>query len=213
MLRREFIASLAALVASPSFAEGAGEPGLQTDPGIPFNPEDVVALARKLSKQDYKQRARIPDAWTNISYEDYKSIWFDGRNALWTGEDKIPLRLDVFAPGLYFPHPVDIAIVENGEARDLRFALDVFDTTDKFPSLPVDGTLGYSGLRLRSELERPGIYQEFAVFQGASYFRAIGTGNIYGLSARGLSIDTADPQGEEFPEFRSFWLEKPAPDA
>lgn len=211
MLRREFIASLAALAAGPGFAEGAGEPGLQTKPGIPFAPEDVIALARELSKADYRQRPRIPEAWTSISYEDYQSIWFDGRNALWAKEDATPLRLDVFAPGLYFPHPIDIAIVENGEARDLRFDLGVFDTTDKFPSLPIDDTLGYSGLRLRSELEEPGTFQEFAVFQGASYFRAIGTGNIYGLSARGLAIETADPQGEEFPKFRSFWLEKPAP--
>lgn len=211
MLRREFVASLAALVAGPGFAEGAGEPGLQTKPGVPFVPEDVVALARELSKTEYKQRPRIPEAWTSISYEDYQSIWFDGRNALWADDDEIPVRLDVFAPGLYFPHPIDVAIVENGEARDLRFDLNVFDTTDKFPRLPIDETLGYSGLRLRSELREPGIFQEFAVFQGASYFRAIGTGNIYGLSARGLAIDTADPQGEEFPEFRSFWLEKPDP--
>jgi len=211
MLRREFVASLAALVATPALAEEPGEPGLRTDAGVPFDPTDVIELARTLSRKAYQTPRRVPEAWTNISYEDYQSIWFDGRNALWAQEAETPLRLDVFAPGLYFPHPIDIAIVENGEARPLRFDLGVFDRTDKFPTLPIDETLGYSGLRLRAELETPGIYQEFAVFQGASYFRAIGTGNIYGLSARGLTIDTADPQGEEFPDFRSFWLEKPSP--
>ena len=213
MLRRDFLASLATLIATPIFAEEPGEPGLQTDAGAPFDPSDVVELARALSQKDYQAPTRVPDAWTAISYEDYQAIWFDGRNALWVDEDQTPLRLDVFAPGLYFPHPIDISIVENGEARPLRFDLGVFDRTDKFPTLPIDDTLGYSGLRLRAELEKPGIYQEFAVFQGASYFRAIGTGNIYGVSARGLTIDTADPAGEEFPDFRSFWLEKPAPGA
>lgn len=210
MLRREFVASLAVLMATPAFSRETEEPGLQTGPGKPFNPRDVIELARSLSRQSYRAPRRIPEAWTSMSYQDYQAIWFDGRNALWMNEDETPLRLDVFAPGLYFPHPIEIAIVDQGEARPLRFDLGVFDRTDKFPELPGADTLGYSGLRLRAELERPGIYQEFAVFQGASYFRAIGTGNIYGLSARGLTIDTADPQGEEFPDFRSFWLEKPA---
>ncbi|WP_341368520.1 glucan biosynthesis protein G [Yoonia sp. BS5-3] len=213
MLRREFVASLAALVGTPAFAQTQEEPGLQTDPGVPFNPDDVIDLARMLADHDFQPRARIPEEWTNISFEDYQTIWFDGRNALWQNQDETPLRMDVFAPGLYFPFPIDISVVENGEARPLRFDFGVFDTTDKFPDLPQDDTLGYSGLRLRAELEKQGIYQEFAVFQGASYFRAIGTGNIYGLSARGLAIDTASPDGEEFPDFRSFWLEKPSPGA
>ena len=72
---------------------------------------------------------------------------------------------------------------------------------------------GYSGLRLRAELEQPGIFQEYAVFQGASYFRGIGTGEVYGLSARGLALKTGDPMGEEFPDFIAFWLETPVPGA
>ncbi len=212
MLRREFIASLAALAASPALAEGTAEPGLQLHKPLPFDPNDIVERARTLSQKAYQPPKRIPQEWTEISYEDYVSIWFDVRNALWSKEPETPLQLDVFAPGLYFPHPIDIAVVENGMAQPLKFDFDVFDKTDKFPKLPTDDTLGYSGLRLRSELEQAGIYQEFAVFQGASYFRAIGTGNIYGQSARGLAIDTASPQGEEFPDFRAFWIEKPAPD-
>ena len=89
----------------------------------------------------------------------------------------------------------------------------VFDTTDKFPDVEIDGTLGYSGLRLRAELEKKGIFQEYAVFQGASYFRGIGTGEVYGLSARGLALKTGDPMGEEFPDFIAFWLEAPAADS
>ncbi len=211
MLRRELLASLAALAASPALAGSGAEPGLQLGQGAPFDPTDVIDRARALSRTAYQPPARVPEAWTALSYDDYQSIWFDTRNALWAHEMQTPLRLDVFSPGLYFPNPVDIAVIENGTARPVLCEFDVFDKTDKFPALPTDDTLGYSGLRLRSELAQPGIYQEFAVFQGASYFRAIGTGNIYGLSARGLTIDTAEPEGEEFPEFRAFWLEKPSP--
>ncbi|SLN44076.1 glucan biosynthesis protein [Pseudooctadecabacter jejudonensis] len=208
MLRREFLASLAALAAAPALGQSSG--GLRLAEGAPFDPDDVIALARNLAARAYVPPVTVPAEWTEITYEDYVSIWFADRNALWNGEAETPLRLDVFAPGLYFPTPISLSVVEGGKARPLPFDLGVFDKTDKFPDLPVDETLGYSGLRLRAELEHAGIYQEFAVFQGASYFRAIGTGNIYGLSARGLAIDTAEPSGEEFPDFRAFWLEKPA---
>jgi glucans biosynthesis protein len=54
---------------------------------------------------------------------------------------------------------------------------------------------------------------ELIVFQGASYFRALGAGQRYGLSARGLAVNTTGTQKEEFPRFTDFWLVKPAPSA
>jgi len=80
-----------------------------------------------------------------------------------------------------------------------------------FPDVTLDNSLGYSGLRLRADLEKTGNHTEYAVFQGASYFRGIGTGQNYGLSARGLALKTGDPMGEEFPEFTAFWIDAPAP--
>ena len=47
-------------------------------------------------------------------------------------------------------------------------------------------------------------------FLGASYFRALGQGCRYGLSARGLAVNTGLAPGEEFPRFESFWMERPA---
>ena len=213
MLRRDVLVGLTALAVSPTVTLAESEPGLQLGAATSFRADDIVALARKKAAMPYVAPRSVPAAWTDITYDDYVSIWFDGRNALWSDEADAPLHLDVFAPGLFYPHPIDIAVIENGTARPLKFDLGVFDKTDKFPDLPIDDSLGYSGLRLRAETEKPGIHQEFAVFQGASYFRAIGTGDIYGLSARGLAIDTAEPTGEEFPDFRAFWLEKPAPGA
>ena len=35
----------------------------------------------------------------------------------------------------------------------------------------------------------------------------------YGLSARGLAIDTANGGVEEFPRFTSFWFERPLPNS
>ena len=211
MLRREVLKSLAALAAAAPSAAWADAPGLRLGPqATPFGNDTVPALARAMAAKPYAPRPQIPESWRNLTYDQYRKIWFNARNALWNDTPR-PQRVDVFPPGLYFPQAVTLNVVEDGQSRPLGFDLDVFDTTDKFPDVEVDETLGYSGLRLRAEIEKPGIFQEYAVFQGASYFRAIGRGDTYGLSARGLALKTADPKGEEFPDFTALWLEAPAP--
>ncbi|HEY1034432.1 MAG TPA: glucan biosynthesis protein G, partial [Pseudoxanthomonas sp.] len=57
------------------------------------------------------------------------------------------------------------------------------------------------------------VYDELIAFLGASYFRALGKGHAYGLSARGLALGSGDAGAEEFPIFRAFWIEQPAPGA
>jgi glucans biosynthesis protein len=70
--------------------------------------------------------------------------------------------------------------------------------------------MDYSGFRVRSHINTPDYMDEFLVFQGASYFRAVARSQQYGQSARGLAIRTAKPEGEEFPVFTDFWVERPA---
>ncbi len=209
MDRRAFLGLLSAAATIPSFAT-ASEKGLQLGAAQAFSAADVRQLAAAKAAKPYQQRPLIPASWRDLTYDQYRKIWFDSRNALWENTDR-PQRVDVFPPGLYFPRGVQMFAVEDGVARPFVFDLEVFDKTDKFPDVEIDETLGYSGLRLRTELRQPGIYEEYAVFQGASYFRGIGTGDIYGLSARGLALKTGDPMGEEFPDFTHFWLETPEP--
>ncbi|MEQ6202380.1 glucan biosynthesis protein G [Sulfitobacter sp. HNIBRBA2951] len=207
MLRRDVLKALAALALMPRAAQAADAP-LQTGAATPFNAQTVIARAKALAQSAYTPRKEIPPQWQDISYDDYRKIWFDTRNALWEGTE-VPQRLDVFPPGLYYGQGVEINIVAEGAAQPLLFDLDVFDRTDSFPDLPESDTLGYSGLRLRADLRDDDLFTEYAVFQGASYFRGIGTGETYGLSARGLALKTADPMGEEFPDFTAFWIETP----
>ena len=69
--------------------------------------------------------------------------------------------------------------------------------------LPDDA--GFSGLRIHAPVNEPEMSSRiFLVFQGASYFRGKAKGQTYGLSARGLAIDTAQPVGEEFPGVHRF---------
>ena len=213
MLRRDFLTALAALAATPALATG-DEPGLQLGDGTPFSRDALIDRARAMAAAHYSPRPTIPEDWRNLTYDQFRHIWFDSRNGLWE-DTGLPQRVDVFPAGLYFPRAVDLHVVDRGQQRPIRFDMGVFDTTDDFPDLTVDDTMGYSGLRLRADLRGTGFHTEYAVFQGASYFRGIGTGQTYGLSARGLALKTGDPAGEEFPEFIAFWIEKPekgAPD-
>jgi glucans biosynthesis protein len=95
----------------------------------------------------------------------------------------------------------------------VSFSPDQFDYgRNEFESrVPQD--LGYAGLRIHYPIKSRSYHDEVAAFLGASYFRAVGRDQVYGLSARGVAIDTALSSGEEFPWFREFWLVQPAPGA
>ncbi|MBF9044117.1 glucan biosynthesis protein G [Rhodobacterales bacterium HKCCE4037] len=204
--RRSSLALLAAAMASPAF----GLPMFREGSAHPFDRAWLEAEAQRLAQSPYVPLPEVPQGWQDLTYDEYRWMWFNPQRGLWMDEDR-PFKVDFFHPGLYFPRPVEVNVVQGGEAQTLAFDLSLFDRTDQFPDLPVTDEMGYSGLRLRAALERPDIFTEFSVFQGASYFRAIGTGMNYGLSARGLAIGTATEAGEEFPEFTRFWLEAPEP--
>jgi glucans biosynthesis protein len=200
--RRAFLGATTALaLTGPLRAAGIAEP---------FAPAQVTAMARALAARPYRARDMVPEDWRALTYEQYRSLWFRPTEALWQASAS-PYAVDFFAPGLYFPRPVKMFEVVGGKAEPVPFDLGKFDRTDRFPEMTIDETLGYSGLRLRTELTEPGKKNEFCVFQGASYFRAIAHDMIYGLSARGLALKTGDPMGEEFPDFIRFWLERPEP--
>ena len=190
-------------------------PAVQATAGTEkFSRADVIARAKALAERPYSARSSVPDDWLAMSYDQYRSIQFDVDKALWAGTDR-SYNVDFFLPGLYFERPVLIHSVVDGISTSVPFDMDRFNKHPEIsPKLSKEGALGYSGFRLRTDLDdenHPGKKTEFCVFQGASYFRAIANGNNYGLSARGLALKTADPEGEEFPEFVSFWLESPGP--
>jgi len=223
MTRREVMAVLAALglVPQAAWAEGEAAPDPAATPapaappevfGVtlgepkPFSRDTLIETAKALAASDYVPPAEIAADWRDLTYDQFREIWFDTRNAIYRDTDSAVVA-DLFVAGLYKTRPIGIHAVRDGQARPVKFELRLFDTTDRFPKLDEAGT-GFSGIRLLAELEKPGIFQEYAVFQGATYFRAIGTGQNYGLSARGLAIRTTGSEGpEEFPLFTAFWVE------
>jgi glucans biosynthesis protein len=131
--------------------------------------------------------------------------------ALWRGE-KLPFEAQFFHRGFFYTNRVDIYEVKNDQAAKIAYQPDLFSFGHLAPPGPgVD--LGFAGFRLHTPVNKPDYYDEVCVFLGASYFRAVAKGQLYGLSARGLAINTGEAKGEEFPSFKAFWIEKPTANA
>ena len=177
-----------------------------------FSTDNLLELARQLSRKDYEATKKIPQPWIDMTYDQYRGIQFNPDSGLWKDTDN-PFNMEFFAPGLYFPTPISVSVVDGETSRPVLFSKEVFRYGHLVPDLPVDDTLGYAGFRVRTTINDPVRKDEFVVFQGASYFRAVGKGQFYGLSARGLAIDTGEAKGEEFPDFRAFWIEGVEPGA
>jgi len=106
-----------------------------------------------------------------------------------------------------------ISEIVHGVAREVRFDPELFDYGKNTIDKAALRNIGFAGFRVHFALNTPKYKDEVLVFQGASYFRALGKDQRYGLSARGLAIDTGLASGEEFPRFTEFWIERPEPQA
>jgi periplasmic glucans biosynthesis protein len=176
---------------------------------VPFAEDSVIEQARALSKSPYgAPEDTIPQSYKDLDYDRYRAIRFKKGLALW-GQEHLGYTAEFFSAGYIYLTPVKIFAVENGRASALNYDPGFFTYGPEAGKPPEDTRLGFSGYRLHAPIDRPDVLDEFAVFQGASYFRAKASGQGYGMSARGLAINTAHPPADEFPIFRAYWLVKP----
>ena len=208
--RRDLLAaSLALPFAGRPLYDAMVTQALAQDKGVPFEAATVRALARELAQKPYKAPdAKLPDALKDLTYDRYRMIRFQPEQALWRAEN-LPFQLQFFHRGFYYANRVDLFQVNQGLAQPILYSPNMFSFGDQ-PAPDIKDNLGFAGFRIHGPINRPDYFDEIGVFLGASYFRAVAKGLSYGLSARGLSINTADPKGEEFPNFRTFWIERPA---
>jgi periplasmic glucans biosynthesis protein len=192
----------------------------QDVPANPFSFDMVIARAREAAAASYRRPLmKMSEPFADLSYDQYRAIRFRDDQRLFSDTNR-GFQMELLPPGATFQDMVEINVVRDGTAQPIPFSTDSFRfDPDQFPysdgrapeGLAPD--MGFSGLRLRSTVNRPGVWDEVAVFQGASYFRAIARDTLYGLSARGLAIGTGGPGPEEFPIFTAFWVHEPPPGA
>jgi glucans biosynthesis protein len=178
--------------------------------GTPFSAEWLRVEAKKLSTKPYVPPNNILPAWVrDLDWDQYQSIRYCREHNLW-GKPGLTVQVQFFHLGLYFQHPVSMQEVVNGKAYPIRFSTDLFKYGPRIEVPSITGDLGFAGFRVYSDSD---LARDIVAFLGASYFRAVGKTKQYGLSARGLAVDTGLGREEEFPLFTSFWLERPNPGA
>jgi periplasmic glucans biosynthesis protein len=178
-----------------------------------FGFEDVAARAKELSQAAYKPPVtQLPQELRDIDYDAYRDIRYRPERAVWRAE-KLPFELMFFHPGRSFQEAVRINTLEGSSVKRIDFDPMAFDYGRNKVDPKKMRNVGFAGFRVHYAMNKPSYKDEVIVFLGASYFRAIGQGQVYGLSSRGLAIDTAAAPGEDFARFTEFWVERPRPGA
>lgn len=172
--------------------------------------EGLVEKARKAATQPF-QPATIPapDLIEKVDYSAHWQIQFREDASLYIGKNEAPVQF--FHPGRYFPEPVRIHVRDKddaGTAQEVPFGRDFFSMPQDNPALDLPDGFGFAGFRVM----RPGLEPDWVSFLGASYFRTDGPEAQYGLSSRGIAINTGLNIPEEFPRFTAFWLGPPEAD-
>src|SRR5271167_3350526 len=207
-----FVAASGARLIAPA---GAQTDAPQPAPGAPapFGYADVVKRARDLAAAPFDGSIPpLPDSIANLDFDAWRDIRFKSDKPL-LGTPNATFRLELFHLGHLYKRPVVINVLRDGIPAPIPYAANLFDYgRNKIPGgLPIN--LGFAGFRLHYPLNAPRIMDEVIAFLGASYFRFLGRGQRYGLSARGLGIGPGAHVNEEFPFFREFWIETPSPAA
>jgi glucans biosynthesis protein len=156
------------------------------------------------------KRLDLPPSLRDLNYDKYITIRFRPEKSLWRGEPG-HFEAQFFHVGLHYLEPLKMDVLEQGSLKPLLFNPDLFSYDGVAPP-PADAQLGFAGFRLHTNLNSSEYRDEVIVFQGASYFRTLGKGQVYGLSGRALAVDTGEPGPEEFPRFTEFVLVRPGPD-
>ncbi|TAG27328.1 MAG: glucans biosynthesis protein [Verrucomicrobia bacterium] len=171
----------------------------------------VAKLAERRANAEFKEPDReLPRRLAEIDYDQMRAIRFLPEQALWRKES-LPFHLHLFHRTRFHREAITIREFSPTHVQTVPFIREFFDYGRLENLGALRSSLGYSGFRLHYPLNRPEVFDEAIVFHGASYFRALGAGQVYGLSARGLAINSAIHQvPEEFPVFTDFWVGKPS---
>lgn len=196
----------------PVHAQNAEQPKPAAETAQPFGFDAVYLKALQLAEQPYQpDRPPLPPVFRDMQYDQYRDIRFRPAQNLWRGESRFQLQF--FSRGFLYADRVIVNVINGGKAQPVAFSREFFDFgKNQIPDRPFDN-MGFAGFRVLYPLHDEDRLDEVGVFLGASYFRAIGQNQAYGVSARGLAIDTGLSAPEEFPVFREFWIEKPGRDA
>ncbi len=177
----------------------------------PFTFAAVQQMAKERAATPFRKPSEnLPPSLANLGYDEYRDIRYKREYALWRGQSLFEVQF--FHRGSNFARRVNISEVHDGRVRQVGYDVRQFDFGPQKVPAKLPPETGFAGFRVHFPLHTPLYKDELIVFLGASYFRVLGRNQGYGLSARGLAVNTAAERGEEFPHFTDFWLVRPKPD-
>ena len=182
---------------------------------VAFGFDDVVRRAEELAQQGYRApETSLPNELRELSYAEYAQIQYKRDRDVWSGNGA-PFTLSFIHEGMHYDSAIQLnSIDQEGGVHGFAYNPDDFAYGDLDISDDVKQSegVGIAGVRINHSLN-DAESNEVMVFLGASYFRAVGRGQVYGLSGRGLAVDTGLSSGEEFPRFSEMWIVEPSPES
>jgi glucans biosynthesis protein len=221
MSRRKFLragvaAMSMALPYSWAFRAAAAPPGKpgplkQRGAPQPFDYARLKGLAKTVADAPYKAPPdQLPPPIAQLDWDHWQSIRFRDEHSLWAG-DGLRFRIQFAHLGFRSNKPVRMYLVQDGQAQEIAFDPAMYDYSRAgVASNQLPPSLGFAGFRILFHTDWT---RDVAAFQGASYFRAVDGEMQFGMSQRGLAIDCGMPTPEEFPDFISYYLERPPKDS
>ncbi len=170
--------------------------------------ESLQKSAIIIAAKPFEASPALPEAWASLSYDEYRKVVFDPNKAIWRPEGA-PFFLEAFHRGFVHRDRVALHEIDVGNVQKIPFRSSMFDYRGELDGTSLVPDFGFAGFRVVGKFPEQNDWQEMLTFLGASYFRARTATGVYGASARGLAINVGLNKPEEFPVFRSFWVEKP----
>ena len=198
---------------APALSSGAAAAHVDRDE-LPAYFATLVERAKQLAKTSAvpADANALPASLRDMTYDEYRRIRFRPDHSLWRNENAF-FEVQLFHLGFYYREPVAVFQLDSNAPltpNRVAFTPELF-TYDGMTPPKADAAIGFAGLRLHAPINTPEYRDEVIAFQGASYFRTLGQDEVYGLSARGLAVDTGESTTEEFPRFTELYLVHPAP--
>jgi glucans biosynthesis protein len=186
-------------------------------PRAKFNFTQVELMAQQRALEKFQPLPDVlPPGLKKLTPAQELGVFWDDKYRLWRKRG-LPFQVDFYPLSNDDHTSPQINFVDRHGAQPLGYSNSYFHfNVPVNPPLPPDAGYGgfyvrYSNMAPKSNPKSP--LDGFFSVKGASYFRTLARGQVYGLSGRGLAINAITEGKEEFPEFTAWWLYQPAPNA
>ncbi len=171
----------------------------------------LVTKARAQAHHAYIQPVVAPSVLLHFGKQAYSKLIWNGVVPDWHLASRFALA---FQPvGYLYRQSVSTYVVRGKHVEKLAFAPTSFGIQSA-AAHHLPHILPIAGINLAYAFNEGHPADEFLSLLGASYFRAVGRSQWWGLSARGLAVNTAVANlKEEFPSFSSVWIFVPPANA